>query len=121
MRISDWSSDVCSSDLPQTFADKGAKLFYTTDDGGEFAFLVRQDLVTGERVTVFQPDWDVQGANLSRDARTLIVSVNEDARSRPYLLDAATFAPRLVADPMPAAKIGRAEVGESVGQDWSIW
>src|SRR3546814_5555664 len=103
MRISDWSSDVCSSDLaktllfendkayqvravspdrryvglsrivdnatkhcyvydrtdakliqltvegqpvacePQTFADKGAKLFYTTDDGGEFAFLVRQE------------------------------------------------------------------------------
>src|SRR3546814_3313174 len=115
MRISDWSSDVCSSDLaktllfendkayqvravspdrryvglsrivdnatkhcyvydrtdakliqltvegqpvacePQTFADQGAKLFYTTDDGGEFAFLVRQDLVTGGRVTVCQP------------------------------------------------------------------
>src|SRR3546814_16437788 len=69
---------------PQAFADEGAKLYYTPDDGGEFAFLVRRDLATGERVTVFKPEWDVEGANLSRDGRTLVVSVNEDARSRPY-------------------------------------
>jgi len=88
---------------PQTFTDKGAQLFYTTDDGGEFAFLVRQDLTTGKRVTVFKPEWDVEGANLSRDGRTLVVSVNEDARSRPYLLDAATFEPQRLSDPMPGA------------------
>src|SRR3546814_4032373 len=76
---------------PQAFADEGAKLYYTTDDGGEFAFLVRRDLATGERVTVFKPEWDVEGANLSRDGRTLVVSVNEDARSRPYLFDADSF------------------------------
>src|SRR3546814_4685224 len=56
---------------PQAFADEGAKLYYTTDDGGEFAFLVRRDLATGERVPVFKPEWDVEGANLSRDGRTL--------------------------------------------------
>lgn len=95
---------------PQTFAatsaDGGAQLFYTTDDGGEFAFLVRQDLNTGDRVTVFKPAWDVEGANLSRDGKTLIVSVNEDARSRPYLFDAATFKPQPFADPMPGASVG---------------
>ncbi|HEY0597532.1 S9 family peptidase [Sphingopyxis sp.] len=91
---------------PQTFADTGAQLFYTTDDGGEFAFLVRQDLTTGKRVTAFKPDWDVQGANLSRDGRTLVVSVNEDARSRPYLFDAATFKPQSLADPVPGASSG---------------
>lgn len=93
---------------PQVFADagkKGAELFYTTDHGGEFVFLVRQDLVTGERVTVFKPDWDVQGANLSRDGRTLVVSVNENARSRPYLFDATTFKPQHLADPMPGASV----------------
>jgi dipeptidyl aminopeptidase/acylaminoacyl peptidase len=78
---------------PQVFASEGAQLFYTTDDGGEFAFLVRRDLATSKRVTVFKPDWDVEGAALSRDGRTLIVSVNEDARSRPYLFDARDFRP----------------------------
>lgn len=94
---------------PQVFADAdagGAQLFYTTDDGGEFAFLVRQDLATGKRVTVFKPDWDVEGASLSRDGGTLLVSVNADARSRPYLLDAATFEPQPLADPMPGASSG---------------
>lgn len=91
---------------PQTFADKGAQLFYTTDDGGEFAFLARHDLNTGKRVTVAKPDWDVQSAKLSRDGRTLVVSVNEDARSRPYLFDAKTFQPQRLDDPMPGASVG---------------
>jgi len=91
---------------PQTFTDKGAQLFYTTDDGGEFVCLVRQDLATGERATVFKPDWDVESASLSRDGRTLIVAVNEDARSRPYLLDASTFRPRRLANPAPNASAG---------------
>jgi dipeptidyl aminopeptidase/acylaminoacyl peptidase len=91
---------------PQVFADQGAQLFYTTDDGGEFAFLVRRDLATGKRRTVFKPEWDVQGAALSRDGDTLVVSVNEDARSRPYLLNADSFAKIAFDDPMPRASAG---------------
>ena len=91
---------------PQAFADQGAQLFYTTDDGGEFAFLVLQDLATGERKTIFKPDWDVEGAYLSRDGGTLVVSVNEDARSRPYLFDARSFEMRRLAEPMPGASSG---------------
>ena len=91
---------------PQVFADQGAQLFYTTDDGGEFAFLVRRDLATGERITIFKPDWDVEGAYLSRDGATLVVSVNEDARSRPYLFDARSFKMRPLAEPMPGASSG---------------
>ena len=78
---------------PQEFAATGHALFYTTDDGGEFTFLVRQDLDTGERTTIYRADrWDVSGAGFSRDKRYLIVSVNENARTRPYLFDAATAA-----------------------------
>ena len=91
---------------PQAFADDGARLYYTTDDGGEFAFLVRKDLATNERLTVFKPDWDVQGAALSRDGETLVVSVNEDARSRPYLFDATSFVPIAFDNPMPGASAG---------------
>lgn len=91
---------------PQTFAPTGAELFYTTDDGGEFAFLVRQDVATGKRVTVFKPDWDVAGAGFSRDGRTLVVSVNQDARAAPWLLDAKSFRPLAFTNPMPDASVG---------------
>lgn len=91
---------------PQSFAPTGSELFYTTDDGGEFAFLVRQDVATGKRVTVLKPDWDVSGAGFSRDGRTLVVSVNQDARSRPWLLDAKSFKPLAFTNPMPEASVG---------------
>ena len=92
---------------PQAFAAEGSVLYYTTDDGGEFAFLVRQDLATGDRRTVFRPErWDVSGAALSTDNRHLVVSVNENARSRPYLLDAATLEPVPFDNPAPEASVG---------------
>ncbi|WP_114953089.1 S9 family peptidase [Sphingosinicella terrae] len=92
---------------PQAFAATGSVLFYTTDDGGEFTFLVRQDLATGERTTVFRPErWDVSGATLSSDNRYLVVSVNEDARGRPYLFDAATLRPVPFENPAPQASVG---------------
>ncbi|MDQ8754979.1 S9 family peptidase [Sphingosinicella sp. LHD-64] len=92
---------------PQAFAATGHTLFYTTDDGGEFTFLVRQDLDSGQRSTVFRPErWDVSGAGFTRDERYLMVSVNEDARSRPYLFDAATLQPVRIENPAPDASVG---------------
>lgn len=91
---------------PETFARTGSVLYFTTDDGGEFAKLARVDLATGRRETIFAPNWDVSGAALSRDGRTLVVTVNEDARSRPYLFDAATLKPIPLADPAPGASVG---------------
>jgi dipeptidyl aminopeptidase/acylaminoacyl peptidase len=92
---------------PQAFAAAGHVLFYTTDDGGEFTALARQDLDGGERSIVFRPArWDVSGANFSRDNRYLVVSVNEDARSRPYLFDAATLRPVRLENPAPGASVG---------------
>jgi dipeptidyl aminopeptidase/acylaminoacyl peptidase len=92
---------------PQDFAPTGHSLFYTTDDGGEFTFLVRQDLDSGTRSTVYRSErWDVSGASFSRDKNYLVVSVNEDARSRPYLFDARTLRPVRLANPAPDASVG---------------
>lgn len=91
---------------PETFAQTGPVLYFTTDDGGEFTKLARVDLATGRRETIFAPDWDVSGAALSRDGRTIVATVNEDARGRPYLFDAATLKPIPLADPAPGASVG---------------
>jgi uncharacterized protein (DUF885 family)/dipeptidyl aminopeptidase/acylaminoacyl peptidase len=83
---------------PEAFSRDGAALFLNTDEGHEFQYLLRLDLKTGERKTVFKTDWDVQSAGVSADGKRLIVSVNEDARSRIHLLDARTFQPLPLTD-----------------------
>lgn len=85
---------------PQFFSRDGKALFLTTDSGREFQYLVRLDLATRERRTVFQADWDVYGASLSEDGRYLVVSVNEDARTRIHLFDPQTL------QPLPAPHAG---------------
>jgi dipeptidyl aminopeptidase/acylaminoacyl peptidase len=67
------------SNLPQDFSPDGASLYYTTDEGGEFARLVRFDLATGKRSDVLRPEWDVTGARFSRDGSFLAISINRDA------------------------------------------
>src|SRR3546814_2393537 len=46
MRISDWSSDVCSSDLLHRAAHRGALV--QLDAGGEIGFAVRRAIVDGD-------------------------------------------------------------------------
>lgn len=91
---------------PEAFAAHGAMLYYTSDDGGEFAHLKRIDLATGKSETIFAPHWDVSGAGLSDDGRYLVVDVNEDARERPYLFNAATLKPVPLPDLAPDASTG---------------
>lgn len=83
---------------PAAFSRDGASLFLLTDEGHEFQYLVRLDLGSGERKTVFQTRWDVESADLADDGRSLVVAVNEDARTRIHLLDAKTSRPAPIAD-----------------------
>jgi dipeptidyl aminopeptidase/acylaminoacyl peptidase len=64
---------------PQDFSPDGSSLYYTTDEGGEFARLVRYDLATGKRTDVLRLDWDVAGAGFSRNGRFFVVFINRDA------------------------------------------
>jgi dipeptidyl aminopeptidase/acylaminoacyl peptidase len=87
------------SNSPATFTPDDRALLITTDEGHEFAHLVRIDLATGERTTVLRPDWDVWGAGFSRQGRYLVVSINNDARTELRLFEAATMRPV----PVPSA------------------
>ena len=81
------------ANLPQAFSPDGKGLFYTTDQGSEFASLMRYDLATGERREVLRTDWDVTNASFSRDGKILITTINHDARTDLRLFDAATLRP----------------------------
>jgi dipeptidyl aminopeptidase/acylaminoacyl peptidase len=89
--ITPHTGEVASA--PQAFSPDGRYLYLTTDEGHEFQYLVRHDLAAGTRETVERPDWDVQGAGISKSGRYLVVSVNNDARTEVRILDAATLRP----------------------------
>lgn len=73
------------------FSPDGSDVLYPTMKGREFVALRRRDLTTGEDSVVLEADWDVSSAAFSAEDRYLVVNVNENARNRPYVLDAETY------------------------------
>src|SRR3546814_20481557 len=67
MRIRDWSSDVCSSDLPAVLARELTKLFETVLDGGLAELRDRVADDANQRTGVFV--LIVEGAGDGTDAR----------------------------------------------------
>lgn len=65
----------------QMFSPDGTSLYMTTDEGSEYAYLVRLNLANGGSEVVYQTDWDVWFAYLSRQDQYMVVGVNEDART----------------------------------------
>ena len=92
--------------VPRAFARDGSAVYYTTDRGAEFQYLVRQDLKTGAQKTVLKLNWDVEGAHITRDGRYLVASVDEDARSTIRLFDAHTLKPLPTPDTGPGSVEG---------------
>ncbi|MEX0967059.1 MAG: alpha/beta fold hydrolase [Bacteroidia bacterium] len=66
---------------PVYFSRDNRSLFYTTDTGDEFAYLMRYDMETGEREKVAQEDWDIMYATLSESGRYRVIGINEDAKT----------------------------------------
>ncbi len=75
----------------ETFSADGTQLFYTTDRGSEFNYLVSRNLETGDETVVLQPDWDVMYTSRSRGDNYLVVGINEDSQTTLKLLDALDF------------------------------
>jgi dipeptidyl aminopeptidase/acylaminoacyl peptidase len=76
---------------PLTFSPDGSSLYLLTDEGSEFAHLVRHDLETGERTVVERADWDVWYGYFSKHGKYLVVGINNDARTEIKVYDAASM------------------------------
>ncbi len=76
---------------PETFSADGKHLFYTTDRGSEFDYLVSRNLETGEETVVLQPEWDVTYASRSSGNNYLVVGINEDSQTALNLLNVSDF------------------------------
>ena len=84
----------------------GRGVYVLTDEDGEFTQLKFKDPVSHEnrRVTP-ELNWDVEGFDVSTDGRYVAYVVNEDGRSRLFVLDSGSKQP-LALEGLPEGRIG---------------
>ncbi|MCU0390992.1 MAG: S9 family peptidase [Thermoflexibacter sp.] len=66
---------------PQTFGTDSKKLYYTTDEGSEFAYLKSYDIATGQSEKVEETNWDISYMYFSRNGKFRVVGINNDAKT----------------------------------------
>ncbi|MCB0375823.1 MAG: S9 family peptidase, partial [Sinomicrobium sp.] len=63
------------------FSKNNNYLYYITNAGKEFAYLVQYHIETGERRTLFETDWDVMYSYLSENEKYRVIAINEDGKN----------------------------------------
>lgn len=108
--LSEHSGDAAY--IPQYFSRDGSKLFYLTNEGGEFTYLASYDLATGAKAKVEEAPWDIMFADLSRNGKYRVVGINNDARTEVKIYDEATG--QIVQIPgVPAGDITNVKISDS--------
>src|SRR5690606_37912775 len=72
------------------FSKDGKDFFYITDADAEFSYLVKYDLATGNRTTLYKTDWDVMYSYVSENEKYRVVAINEDGKNTLIILDNTT-------------------------------
>jgi dipeptidyl aminopeptidase/acylaminoacyl peptidase len=72
------------------FSTDSKSLYYTTDDGKEFSYLVQYDLESGERETVLEKDWDISYAYFSHQGAYRVIGINNDGKTDVEVLNTET-------------------------------
>ncbi len=84
------SDEGNASYSPQFFTMDNQKLYYLTDEGGEFQTLYSYDLETKEKQEEYKANWDIWYAYESWNGKYRIMGINEDGKTTVKLFDATT-------------------------------
>ena len=72
---------------PSDFSKDNASLYYVTDAGREYQYLVRYTIATGERSTVYSTDWDIMYSYTSEHEKYRVIAVNTDGKNTLRIVD----------------------------------
>ncbi len=75
------------------FEKNDSILFYITNDGEEFSYLVKYNISTGKSNKLFSSNWDVAGMSLSENEKYHTIFINEDGKNKVMLFDHASNQP----------------------------
>jgi dipeptidyl aminopeptidase/acylaminoacyl peptidase len=81
------SNDKEATWYPAAFTKGDSSLYYITNDGSEFSYLVKYNLNTGATSKVYSTTWDVVGMELSDLEKYYTVYVNADGKTKVLLFD----------------------------------
>lgn len=87
-----------SATSAQDFSKDSSTFYYTTDDGGEFRYLMSYDLKSKEKKVVLEKSWDILGMGFTNSGSYATVFINEDGKNAIEVLDAATMKPIALPD-----------------------
>lgn len=88
-------TQISMDDQPGSYQSSGLSadgryLYYITDAGKEFAYLVQYEIANGQRTTIFETNWDVMYSYLSENETYRIIAINEDGKNSLIVRENAT-------------------------------
>lgn len=102
-----------SSNSVADFSVDNKSLFYLTDDGGEFKYLMRYDIESGNSEKVMEEEWDISYAYFSKNGKYRVVGINQDAKTVVKIFDTETGSavpfPNLPDGDVSSVRISRSE------------
>lgn len=99
---------------PSSFDRASKYLYYTSNDGSEFARLRRYSLADGTHEDVEKADWDVLGIGFSKTGKYRVTAINEDGRTAIKVVDAA--GKRLALPSLPSGGVANVTFSKSETQ-----
>ncbi len=75
------------------FEKNDSIMYYITNDGSEFSYVVRYNLNTGSSLKYFSDAWDVDNMQISENEKYHTFFINEDGKNKVLLFDHATNKP----------------------------
>jgi len=75
---------------PMAFEKNDSIMYYTTNDGNEFSYLVKYNINSGKAEKIYEDKWDVVNMSLSENEKYHTVFVNDDGKNKVLLFDHAT-------------------------------
>ena len=79
-----------SANSSEDFSPDGRYLYYTTDEGAEFAYLKKFDLEAKTSEKVMERDWDIVGSYFTENGKYQVTYINEDAKNSIEVMDVAS-------------------------------
>ena len=70
-----------SGNSGQDYAPDGKSLYYTTDEGAEFSYLMKYNIADGSRGKAMEREWDIVGSYFTENGTYQVTYINEDAKN----------------------------------------
>ncbi|NMH86728.1 S9 family peptidase [Flavivirga algicola] len=83
-------NDNQSGNSVQDFSLNNETLYYTTDDGAEFSYVMKYHIATGEKEKVLERPWDINGIYFTHNEKYMVSFINEDAKNTIEIRDIAS-------------------------------